>query len=161
MLSETLMPGLVAGAFGIALIILVTSTFFTVQQRTAAIVQRFGTLVTDIDPDPKVKESMNEINAAQRMRVAATEKGEADRILRVKAAEGDAQSKVLQGRGIADQRQVIVAGLRDSVDEFRKSVPGTTAEDEMNLVLMTQYFDMLKKIKASSRANGILNPHYG
>ena len=69
------------------------------------LVIRYGilkALVTDIDPDPKVKQSMNEINAAQRMRVAATEKGEADRILKVKAAEGDAQSKALQGRGIAD-----------------------------------------------------------
>ena len=82
-------------------------------------------LVTDIDPDHKVKEAMNEINAAQRMRVAATEKGEADRILKVKAAEAEAQSKALQGKGIADQRRAIVEGLRESVDEFQKSVPGT------------------------------------
>jgi regulator of protease activity HflC (stomatin/prohibitin superfamily) len=116
-------------------------------------------LVTDIDPDAKVKLSMNEINAAQRMRVAATEKGEAERIIKVKAAEGDAQSKALQGRGIADQRQAIVAGLRDSVDEFQRSVPGTTAKDVMNLVLMTQYFDTLKEIGASSRTNTILIPH--
>ncbi len=135
-----------------------------VKSELAQVMEDFGygilkALVTDIDPDPKVKESMNEINAAQRMRVAATERGEADRILRVKAAEGDAQSKALQGRGIADQRQAIVAGLRDSVDEFRKSVPGTTAKDVMNLVLMTQYFDMLKEIGASSRTNAILIPH--
>ena len=116
-------------------------------------------LVTDIDPDPKVKLSMNEINAAQRMRVAATEKGEADRILKVKSAEGDAQSKALQGKGIAEQRQAIVAGLRDSVDEFQRSVPGTTARDVMNLVLMTQYFDTLKEIGASSQTNTILIPH--
>ncbi len=116
-------------------------------------------LVTDIDPDANVKQSMNEINAAQRMRVAATEKGEAERIIKVKAAEGDAQSKALQGRGIADQRQAIVAGLRDSVDEFQKSVPGTTAKDVMNLVLMTQYFDTLKDIGASSRTNAIFIPH--
>jgi hypothetical protein len=45
------------------------------------------------------------------------------------------------------------------VDEFRKSVPGTTAQDVMNLVLMTQYFDMLKEIGASSRTNAILIPH--
>jgi regulator of protease activity HflC (stomatin/prohibitin superfamily) len=136
----------------------------TVKSELAQVMEGFGygilkALVTDIDPDPKVKESMNEINAAQRMRVAATEKGEADRILKVKAAEGDAQSKALQGRGIADQRQAIVAGLRDSVDEFRKSVSGTTAKDVMNLVLMTQYFDMLKEIGASSRTNAILIPH--
>jgi regulator of protease activity HflC (stomatin/prohibitin superfamily) len=116
-------------------------------------------LVTDIEPDARVKEAMNEINAAQRMRVAANEKGEAEKILKVKLAEGDAQSKALQGKGIADQRQAIVAGLRDSVDEFRRSVPGTTAKDVMNLVLMTQYFDMLKEIGASTRSNAILIPH--
>jgi regulator of protease activity HflC (stomatin/prohibitin superfamily) len=135
-----------------------------VMSELAQVMEGFGygilkALVTDIDPDANVKVSMNEINAAQRMRVAATERGEADRILKVKAAEGDAQSKKLQGRGIADQRQAIVAGLRDSVDEFRKSVPGTTAKDVMNLVLMTQYFDMLKEIGASSRSNAILIPH--
>lgn len=116
-------------------------------------------LVTDIDPDRKVKEAMNEINAAQRMRVAATEKGEADRILKVKAAEAEAQSKALQGKGIADQRRAIVDGLRESVDEFQKSVPGTSAQDVMNLVLMTQYFDTLKEIGATSVSNTILIPH--
>lgn len=135
-----------------------------VKSELAQVMEGFGygilkALVTDIDPDANVKTSMNEINAAQRMRVAATERGEADRILKVKAAEGEAQSKALQGRGIADQRQAIVAGLRDSVDEFQKSVPGTTAKDVMNLVLMTQYFDMLKEIGASSRTNAILIPH--
>jgi regulator of protease activity HflC (stomatin/prohibitin superfamily) len=135
-----------------------------VKSELAQVMDGFGygilkALVTDIEPDARVKESMNEINAAQRMRVAANEKGEADRILKVKAAEGDAQSKALQGRGIAEQRQAIVTGLRDSVDAFRKSVPGTTAKDVMNLVLMTQYFDMLKEIGASSRSNAILIPH--
>ena len=102
---------------------------------------------------------MNAINAAQRMRVAATEKGEADRILKVKAAEAEAQSKALQGKGIADQRRAIVDGLRESVDEFQKSIPGTSAQDVMNLVLMTQYFDTLKEIGASSETNTILIPH--
>lgn len=116
-------------------------------------------LVTDIEPDPKVKEAMNEINAATRMRFAASEKGEADRILKVKAAEAEAQSKALQGKGIADQRKAIVEGLRDSVDEFQKSVPGATPQDVMNLVLMTQYFDTLKEIGASARSSTVLIPH--
>src|SRR5262245_55096409 len=116
-------------------------------------------LVTDVDPDAKVKEAMNEINAAQRMRVAATEKGEAERILKVKAAEAEAQSKALQGKGIADQRKAIVDGLRESVDTFQRSVPGSTPQDIMNLVLMTQYFDTLKELGATSRTNTILIPH--
>lgn len=116
-------------------------------------------LVTDIDPDAKVKAAMNEINEAQRMRVAANERGEAEKILKVKQAEADALSKALQGKGIADQRSAIVSGLRDSVDAFQKSIPGTSATDVMNLVLMTQYFDTLKEIGASSKSNTILIPH--
>jgi regulator of protease activity HflC (stomatin/prohibitin superfamily) len=116
-------------------------------------------LVTDIDPDHKVKEAMNEINAAQRLRVAATEKGEAERILKVKGAEAEAQSKALQGKGIADQRKAIIDGLRESVDLFQRSVPGATAQDVMNLVLMTQYFDTLKEAAAASQTNTLLLTH--
>lgn len=114
-------------------------------------------LVTDIEPDQKVKDSMNEINAAQRMRVAANEKGEAERILKVKQAEAEAQSKALQGKGIADQRRAIIDGLKDSVEDFQSSVHGSTAQEIMNLVLMTQYFDTLKEIGQNS--NTILIPH--
>jgi len=135
-----------------------------VKNELAHVMDDFGygivkALVTDIEPDRKVKEAMNEINAATRMRVAAMEKGEAERILRVKAAEAEAQSKALQGKGIADQRKAIVEGLRESVDTFQRSVPGTSAQDVMNLVLMTQYFDTIKELGATSRTNTILLPH--
>lgn len=116
-------------------------------------------LVTDIDPDAKVKTSMNEINAAQRMRVAAVEEAEADKIRVVKAAEAEAESKALQGKGIADQRTAIVNGLKESVTEFQSDVKGTSAQDVMNLVLMTQYFDTLKDVGLSSNSNTIMIPH--
>lgn len=116
-------------------------------------------LVTDIDPDAKVKASMNEINAAQRLREAAVQQAEADKIRVVKAAEGEAESKALQGKGIADQRKAIIDGLKVSVENFNKTVGGTKAEDVMNLVLMTQYFDTLKEIGLSGKSNTILIPH--
>lgn len=116
-------------------------------------------LVTDIEPDIKVKESMNEINAAQRLRVAANEKGEAEKILKVKQAEAEAESKALQGKGIADQRRAIIEGLKDSVDDFQKSVSGSNAQEVMNLVLLTQYFDTIKEISSTSKTNTILLPH--
>jgi regulator of protease activity HflC (stomatin/prohibitin superfamily) len=135
-----------------------------VKHELAEVMDDFGygivkALVTDIDPDHKVKDAMNEINAAQRMRVAAAEKGEADRILKVKSAEAEAQSKALQGKGIADQRKAIVEGLRASVEEFQHGVPGASAQDVMNLVLMTQYFDTLKEVGMASKTNTILIPH--
>ena len=71
----------------------------------------------------------------------------------MKAAEAEAQSKALQGKGIADQRKAIVDGLRESVADFQEGVPGTTAQDVMNLVLMTQYFDTLKEIGSASKSN--------
>jgi regulator of protease activity HflC (stomatin/prohibitin superfamily) len=117
------------------------------------------TLVTDIDPDAKVKLAMNEINAAQRMRVAANEKGEADRILKVKAAEAEAESKALQGKGMADQRKAIIQGLKESVTDFKESLPNTTEQDVLNLILMTQYFDTIKDLGSSSNNNTIMIPH--
>ena len=135
-----------------------------VRTELAQIMDDFGygiikALVTDIDPDANVKASMNQINAAQRLRLAAVEEAEADKIRVVKAAEGEAESKALQGKGIADQRLAIVNGLRESVTDFQDNVPGTTAQDVMNLVLMTQYFDTLKDIGLSSKTNTILIPH--
>ncbi|MES2504844.1 MAG: SPFH domain-containing protein [Myxococcota bacterium] len=117
------------------------------------------TLVTEIDPDQKVKSAMNDINAAQRERIAANERGEAERILVVKRAEGDAQSKALQGQGIANQRKAIIEGLQQSVDIFQKAIPGTTADDVMKLVLMIQYLDTLKDIGSSGKSSTVFLPH--
>lgn len=103
-------------------------------------------LVTDLEPDSKVKASMNEINAAQRLREAAQEKAEADKILAVKAAEAEAEAKYLSGTGVARQRQAIVDGLRESINDFASAIPGTTAADVMNMMMTVQYLDMLKDV---------------
>ncbi|CAD6244983.1 unnamed protein product [Miscanthus lutarioriparius] len=117
------------------------------------------TLIVDIEPDEHVKRAMNEINAAARLRLAATEKAEAEKILQIKRAEGDAESKYLAGLGIARQRQAIVDGLRDSVLAFSENVPGTSAKDVMDMVLVTQYFDTMKEIGASSKSSSVFIPH--
>ncbi|CAL1368155.1 unnamed protein product [Linum trigynum] len=117
------------------------------------------TLIVDIEPDEHVKRAMNEINAAARMRLAATEKAEAEKILQIKRAEGEAESKYLSGLGIARQRQAIVDGLRDSVIGFSENVPGTSAKDVMDMVLVTQYFDTMKEIGAASKSSAIFIPH--
>jgi len=117
------------------------------------------TLIVDIVPDESVKRAMNEINAAARMRVAANEKAEAEKILQIKRAEGEAESKYLAGLGMARQRQAIVDGLRDSVLAFSSNVPGTTSKDVMDMVLVTQYFDTMKDIGASSKSSAVFIPH--
>ena len=116
-------------------------------------------LVTDIIPDAKVKSAMNDINAAQREQVAATARGEADKILVVKKAEAEAESKALQGQGIANQRKAIVEGLQTSIEQFQKAVEGATPKDVMQLVLVTQYFDTLKAIGESDKTNTLFLAH--
>lgn len=117
------------------------------------------TLITDIEPDEHVKRAMNEINAAARLRLAATEKAEAEKIIQIKRAEGEAEAKYLSGLGIARQRQAIVDGLRDSVLGFSVNVPGTSAKDVMDMVLVTQYFDTMKEIGASAKSSAVFIPH--
>ena len=116
-------------------------------------------LVTDIVPDAKVKAAMNDINAAQREQIAAQARGEADKILKVKQAEAEAESKALQGKGIAAERQAIIDGLRASIENFRESVPGATPSDVMALVLLTQYFDTLKDIGTKQGNNTVFLPN--
>lgn len=117
------------------------------------------TLIVDIEPDRDVKRAMNDINAASRLRVAANEKAEAEKIMQIKRAEGEAESKYLSGLGIARQRQAIVDGLRESVIAFSDNVPGTTPKEVMDMVLVTQYFDTMKEIGASSKSSSVFIPH--
>src|SRR5579863_169072 len=116
-------------------------------------------LVTDIIPDPKVKSAMNDINAAQREQVAATARGEAEKILVVKKAEAEAESKALQGQGIANQRKAIIEGLGTSIEGFQKVMGDSTTSDVMQLVLVTQYFDTLKSIGESDKTNTLFLSH--
>ena len=116
-------------------------------------------LVTDIVPDEKVKSAMNDINAAQREQVAATARGEAEKILVVKRAEAEAESKALQGQGIANQRKAIIEGLQVSIEQFQKVVEGASAKEVMQLVMVTQYFDTLKAIGESDKTNTLFLTH--
>jgi len=111
-------------------------------------------LITDLRPDDKVRSAMNEIDANRRLRVAATEKAEADKVLKVKAAEADAESKFLQGQGVARQRTAIVEGLKHAVGGGEE-MPQKTIQE---LLLITQYFDTLEKL-ANGQATTVFMPH--
>ncbi|MDR0614584.1 MAG: SPFH domain-containing protein [Lactobacillales bacterium] len=99
------------------------------------------TLITSIEPDAKVKDSMNEINAAQRTRTAAQELAEADRIKVVTAAKAESEKDRLHGVGLADQRKAIVDGLTASFTDLKKS--GLNEKEVMSILLTNQYLDIL------------------
>ena len=109
-----------------------------------------NTLVTDLSPDTKVKTSMNEINAARRLKEAAAHKAEADKTRQVKAAEAEAESRYLSGLGVARQRKAIVEGLQASVSEFSSEVEGARPKDVMDILLLSQYFDTLSVVGANA-----------
>lgn len=115
------------------------------------------TLVTDIDPDAQVKEAMNRINASEREKIAAQFEGDAARILIVEKAKAEAESKRLQGQGIADQRREIARGLEESVDVLNKV--GINSQEASALIVVTQHYDTLQAIGGETNTNLILLPN--
>ena len=115
------------------------------------------TLVTDIDPDPQVKEAMNRINASEREKIAAQFEGDAARILIVEKAKAEAESKRLQGQGIADQRREIARGLEESVDVLNRV--GINSQEASALIVVTQHYDTLQAIGGETNSNLILLPN--
>ena len=115
------------------------------------------TLITDIDPDEKVKQSMNEINAAERLRDAAMSKAEAEKIGIVMNAEAHAESKRLQGLGMANQRKEIAAGLKASIEDLKQS--GINNEEVLTILLITQHYDALEAMSRNAHSNTIMVPY--
>jgi regulator of protease activity HflC (stomatin/prohibitin superfamily) len=115
------------------------------------------TLVTDIDPDSQVKSAMNRINAAEREKIAAQYEGDAARILIVEKAKAEAESKRLQGQGIADQRREIARGLEESVEVLNKV--GINSQEASALIVVTQHYDTLQAIGEETNSNLILLPN--
>lgn len=115
------------------------------------------TLVTDIDPDAQVKAAMNRINAAEREKTAAQFEGDAQRILIVEKAKAEAESKRLQGQGIADQRREIARGLEESVEVLNKV--GINSQEASALIVVTQHYDTLQSIGEETNSNLILLPN--
>ena len=136
---------------------------FEVQKQVAEEMSTYGyiivkTLITKVEPDAEVKQSMNEINAAQRKRVAAQELAEADKIKIVTAAEAEAEKDRLHGVGIAEQRKAIVDGLADSIKELKGANVDLTEEQIMSILLTNQYLDTLNNFADKEGNNTIFLP---
>jgi regulator of protease activity HflC (stomatin/prohibitin superfamily) len=117
-------------------------------------------LVTDVKPDQRVLDAMNQINEQERLRHAATSRAEADKIILVKKAEAESEAMRLSGVGIANQRREIISGLKQSIAELQSVLgSGVNPSDVMQLVITTQYYDTLKEIGANSKTNTLIIPH--
>jgi len=123
----------------------------TVKNALAGTMTQYGyqilqVLITELDPPVRVKNAMNEINSNERLKYAVAEQAEGQKILKVKSAEAEAESKYLSGVGVAKQRKAIVDGLRESITDFSGGVKGASNKDIMDLLLLTQYFDCIRDV---------------
>jgi regulator of protease activity HflC (stomatin/prohibitin superfamily) len=114
-------------------------------------------LITNIEPDQRVKDAMNNINASQRNQVAAAAQGDAQKTLAVKKAEGERETMRLQGEGVAAERKAIAEGLHESLEIIAQH--GLDPREAMALVALTQYTDMIRSLGENARSNTILLPH--
>jgi len=135
----------------------------TVKNALSATMGQYGyqilqALITDLDPDQKVKNAMNEINSSKRLKFAVAERAEGDKILKVKSAEAEAEAKYLSGVGVAKQRKAIVDGLRSSIVDFSDGVDDTSSKDVMDLLLLTQYFDTIRDVGQASHCKTTFVP---
>jgi regulator of protease activity HflC (stomatin/prohibitin superfamily) len=108
-------------------------------------------LVTDLSPNNRVRDAMNEINASKRIKEASYQKAEGEKMLKVKRAEAEAESMYLQGVGVARSRHAIMDGLKESIVGFSTAVNGASHKDVMDLLILTQYFDTLQDIGGKGR----------
>merc|ERR1711991_657272 len=116
-------------------------------------------LVTDVTPEAMVKDAMNEINAAKRLKESSLQKAEGDKIIKVKRAEADSESMYLSGVGIARERKAIMDGLKDSVVMFSADVNGVKAKDVMDLLILNQYFDTVADIGKNKECKIVFLPN--
>jgi len=116
----------------------------------------YDVLVKDIIPNKKVRDAMNDVVSTEKGRIATTNRAQAEKAARILAAEGEAKTRELEGQGVANARRAIIRGLRNSVDDFQKAIPGAEARELLVTVLMTQYMDTIKEAASKGRNTFIL-----
>jgi len=134
-----------------------------VEERLKARMHLYGfeivrVLINDVVPPTEVRNAMNAVNTQQRLRSAAEAEGEKNKILTIKNAEAEAESKRLQGVGIANQRKAIIKGYKDSVQDFQEGIPGSGPKEIIDMVLLTQYFDTLHALGSDARSKVVFLP---
>eukprot|EP01041_Mallomonas_annulata_P007258 gene7258-14801_t len=115
-------------------------------------------LVTEMVPDKRVRDAMNEINASKRLKEAAAQRAEGEKVVKVKRAEAEAEAMYLSGVGVARQRKAIMDGFRDNLKEFTSTVGGTDRKEILDLLVLNQYFDTLQEVGSNPSTRCVFLP---
>lgn len=132
-----------------------------VQQQVSEEMKTYGyiiikSLITRVEPDAEVKQSMNEINAAKRKQDASQMLANAEKIKIVTAAEAEAEKDRLRGEGIAKQRKAIVDGLASQLRELKEEGETLNEDQIMSILLANQYLDTLDTFAKNGNATVFL-----
>lgn len=130
----------------------------TVMEGLNSLLSNYGfdikkTLVVDILPDAKVVDAMNAINEQKRLRQAAEEKGEAEKILIIKAAEAEKESKKLQGEGVALQQMAVLKGREKAIKDL---TVGTNMEIKDATELVIKLIDQETLISMGEKNKNVI-----
>lgn len=108
-----------------------------------------STPITYLEPENRqVLDAMNQVLELERKLVAQKQTNELIHNQIMLKAEAEQVAYTESGKGLAAKRAAIVDGLRESVASFSKGMSSVTSKDVLELILVTQYFDMLKDVGA-------------
>ena len=116
--------------------------------------------VRDIILPKEITDAMSRVISSKRNQEAAINDAQSKYILAVKEAEAQKETRLLQGQGLALERQAIIGGLSQSIQDMQTAT-GVTTTAVMNIVLMNQYIDMMRNIsndKSGNTKTVFLNP---
>ncbi|MBP9816172.1 hypothetical protein KBD09_02970 [Candidatus Woesebacteria bacterium] len=123
-------------------------------QAGAEIVRSF---VKGVGVDDQVQAAMARVKASERDLAAAANQAAAMKATTIAAAEAEAESKRLQGEGIAALRLAVARGMKESLELTQEAGLGT--DEAQRLMLVTLWADMLRDSANGSNSTVLMLPN--
>lgn len=102
-------------------------------------------LINDIEPDPKVRQAMNEINTQLRLTLAKKEQANGYKLEIVSKAEANATAHEMEGRGIAASKTAVIKG-------FKMLFPELTDSELAQLIISSEQINIMKQLVNSGKS---------
>ncbi len=123
----------------------------TIEQKLRVRLASFGykldsIQVRDVKLDNTVMMAMNKVVETQKLKEAAMNEGEAEKIMKVKEAEAEKDAKILLWEGMAGQRTKIAEGFKEAVDMIKATDKSLNAEKVLQFLLDSSRIETLGNI---------------
>jgi regulator of protease activity HflC (stomatin/prohibitin superfamily) len=105
--------------------------------------------ITNVTPANAIVDANDRLVASVAEMQTRANKGEGEKQETFRIAQGKALAMIENGRGIAGERDAIVKGWEQAVEELKKAWPEAQALDVMAMILFQNYLDAMVKLAAS------------